>query len=395
MWNLSQNDTEIPPQPLRPAPAPGTTQTAQNTKIVTFSVNLENEAPYVRDSNKENGNMFRTSGILQSNLKRPVDIPVLEAPPQAKVTNNVKASATATAIPRPVVKKSPQQNGFTTEDNLQILSGSSDSDPEQIQQRANNTNPFLDNIPKTQEPNNTALNTTNHKTTITTTKEPTIANPFVETNPNINEESSSNIEDHFAEKGFDLPKCFRNRSFSETEAPDKEESATISLRNITNAFHSTSNNAPNPGNPFSHVARKIKGPHMLQKTISEDFLFRKIGSGTLPQNGNANVNGGNNTWSFGRLLMHEDASFNLWRRNSSQTSLDSGSMASLDGNNLERAISCDSVDSDLSTTGFNSDLDQSTYTQITGYLCVGLHYDKCVLGGTYISKFSALSEIKL
>ncbi|KAI8127921.1 Synaptotagmin-12 [Lucilia cuprina] len=374
LWNLSQNESEIPPQPLRPAPAPCSSQTAGSvghTKIVTFSVNLENESPFVSQHNsRENGDMFR-SGILQSNLKRPVDIPVLEAPPQTKLTNNIVASQTATAIPRPVVKKSPQQNGFYKEDNpQQLLSGSSDSDPDQLQ-RANNTNPFLENLPKTQ-PNSTALKSNNQ----TTTNEPaiTIANPFVETH-NINDVTSSNIEDHFSEKGLGLPRTFRNRSFSETVADDKEESATISLRNLTNAFHTSPNTTPNPGNPFSHVARKIKGPHMLQKTISEDFLFRKIGTA---QNANGVINGNNgtNTWSFGRLLMQEDASFNLWRRNSSQTSLDSGSMASLDGVNLERAISCDSVDSDLSTTGFTSDFDQSTYTQITGYLCVGLHYDK-------------------
>lgn len=375
MWNLSQNDSEIPPQPLRPAPAPCSSQStasASHTKIVTFSVNLENESPFVSQNAKENGNMFRAS-ILQSNLKRPVDIPVLEAPPQSKNSNNVVASVTTTAIPRPVAKKSPQQNGFFVEDNPKILSSSSDSDPEQLQ-RSNNTNPFLENLPKTQ-PNNTAL-----KSNLTTTNnEPgtTMANPFVETNININD-ASLTIEDNFSEKSIGLPRPFRNRSFSETETPDKEEAATISLRNLTNAFHTSANNSPNPGNPFSHVARKIKGPHMLQKTISEDFLFRNIGSGSCGQNGNSGINGNNggNTWSFGRLLMHEDASFNLWRRNSSQTSLDSGSMGSLDGVSLERAISCDSVDSDLSTTGFNSDFDQSTYTQITGYLCVGLHYDK-------------------
>ncbi|TMW43712.1 hypothetical protein DOY81_011210, partial [Sarcophaga bullata] len=75
---------EIPPQPLRPAPAPVSSQSIANaghTKIVTFSVNLENEGPYVSHqqySHKENNDMFR-SNILQSNLKRPVDIPVLEA----------------------------------------------------------------------------------------------------------------------------------------------------------------------------------------------------------------------------------------------------------------------------------------------------------------------------
>ncbi|TMW43711.1 hypothetical protein DOY81_011209 [Sarcophaga bullata] len=300
-------------------------------------------------------------------------------------TTNTTASTlpAATAIPRPVVKKSPQHNGFYVEEDNPLNLSSSDSDPDQLQRANNtNTNPFLESIPNTQTTITTATTTTNNTALkpnqTTTNKEPTtsIANPFHEATTN----STATVEDNFCEKGFNLPKSFRNRSFSETETPDKEESSTISLRNLTNAFHNTNSVSPNPGNPFSHVARKIKGPHMLQKTISEDFLFRKIGSNPCAQNGNSILmngnNGGNTTWSFGRLLMHEDASFNLWRRNSSQTSLDSGSMVSLDGVNLEHAISCDSVDSDMSTTGFNSDMDQSTYTQITGYLCVGLHYDK-------------------
>ena len=394
LWNISQTESEIPPQPLRPAPAPVSSQSLTNntsqTKIVTFSVNLENEGPYVSHqqySHKENNDMFR-SNILQSNLKRPVDIPVLEAPPQTKMSTNTTASIPATAIPRPVVKKSPQHNGFYVEEDNPLNLSSSDSDHDQLQRANNtntNTNPFLESLPKTLNVITTATTTTTttNNTALkpnqtTTNKEPatSISNPFHEATIN----STATIEDNFCEKGFDLPKSFRNRSFSETETPDKEESSTISLRNLTNAFHNTNTVGPNPGNPFSHVARKIKGPHMLQKTISEDFLFRKIGSNPCAQNGNSVLmngnNGGNNTWSFGRLLMQEDASFNLWRRNSSQTSLDSGSMASLDGINLEHAISCDSVDSDMSTTGFNSDLDQSTYTQITGYLCVGLHYDK-------------------
>ncbi|GBP16553.1 hypothetical protein EVAR_73532_1 [Eumeta japonica] len=167
---MAQNDSEIPPQPLRPAPAPCSAQSSQNpvnnTKIVTFSVNLENEAPF---AGPHNGNMFRTN-VLQSNLKRAVDIPVLEAPPQTKTSNNVVASVAATAIPRPVVKKYPQQNIHHMDDNPKTSSSSSDSDVDQLQ-RANNTNPFLEILS-----NNTAL-----KPNQTTTKEPAtpMANPLL------------------------------------------------------------------------------------------------------------------------------------------------------------------------------------------------------------------------
>jgi len=129
----------------------------------------------------------------------------------------------------------------------------------------------------------------------------------------------------------------------------------------------------------------------LQKTISEDYLFRKLGingfspmangNGTGSGSGSGHVNGnGNGTWSFGRSLLRQDSTLSLGmglgRRNSSQISLDSGSGSvanSMEGINLERAISCDSVTSD--STFFLEQLDQP-YTQITGYLCIGLNYDK-------------------
>lgn len=138
----------------------------------------------------------------------------------------------------------------------------------------------------------------------------------------------------------------------------------------------------NANNPFTGLTQRVKGPHMLQKTISEDYLFRKLGMVNghhqLPNghvNGNANGNGngnGNSTWCFGRSLLRQESSISLGlgRRNSSQMSLD----GSLEGINLEHAISCDSVNSDASSLCLDQ-LDQP-YTQITGYLCVGLQFEK-------------------
>lgn len=392
LWNLPQTETEIPPQPLRPAPAPAPAPTTPpilnsgQTKIVTFSLQLTDESPSV--STRQPSDMFRPTSILQASPKQNMEIPTLEAPPKPKMAfNHVTTTIPASAIPRPVIKKSPQQNGFSIEDNPYSFK-SSISEDTHLQGANNNTNPFLENLPKsTTTRSNTALSNKQTMTNNQRAQASTPANPFVEPLSEPVEQPSSPVKrDHFQYNESPMY-TFRNRSYSQTEVPDKD-SSTISLKNLANVFHNPIQSVPNPGNPFTRVARKIKGPHMLQKTISEDFLFRKFGYGFGgQQNGNGHENGNgngiandagatNSSWNFRSLLMQEDAPFNLWRRNSSQTSLNSESLTSLDGGNLERAISCESVDSDYASLDYNNEYDQSTYTQITGYLCVALHYEK-------------------
>uniref|UniRef100_A0A1I8MB26 C2 domain-containing protein n=1 Tax=Musca domestica TaxID=7370 RepID=A0A1I8MB26_MUSDO len=446
LWNLGQNDLEIPPQPLRPAPAPGPPAAASSpaggssqTKIVTFSLQLTNECP-AGISNQEPINIFRSSnGVSALKHSSPIEIPPLEAPPKPKATtnhNNINpggnghgnAGIPATAIPRPVVKKSPQQNGFSLEDNPYSFKSSVMRQDKHPLQRANtnifsssmsnsnnsnnNTNPFLENTAKTNC--NNALNINQIPTTTTTMTNDDIpvqkttaattttipANPFIEETKyhTISSYRKPSLASHneIPPPPSSASFTFRSRSYSQAEVPTKDgdDSPIISLKNLANVFQNPGQSLPNPGNPFAHVARKIKGPHMLQKTISEDFLFRKFGysgfggrGGEAAQtnglngqhvNGNDMGNGGSgSSWNFSRFLMQEDTPFGLWRRNSSQTSLNSGSMTSLvDGGKLERAISCESVDSDYESLGYSNDFDQSTYTQITGYLCVGLNYDK-------------------
>ncbi|XP_061386086.1 uncharacterized protein LOC133320998 [Musca vetustissima] len=421
LWNLAQNDLEIPPQPLRPAPAPGPPAAASTppavsnqTKIVTFSLQLTNECPA---TNPEPINIFRSTNG-HSSLKRasPMEIPPLEAPPKPKaatsstttnhVNTNIGGNGHAgngtipnTAIPRPVVKKSPQQNGFSLEDNPYSFNSSVVMRQDKPPLQRANTNIFT-TVNKTTMTNDIP----EIKPTTTTTATTIPVNPFIEETKyhTISSYRKPSLASH-----NEVPPppsaaafTFRSRSFSQTEVPTKDESPMISLKNLANVFQNPTQSLPNPGNPFAHVARKIKGPHMLQKTISEDFLFRKFGYSGFGGSGGGGSGGGgsgagtqhnglnghqlngndgnsSSTWNFSRFLMQEDTPFGLWRRNSSQTSLNSGSMTSLvDGGKLERAISCESVDSDYESLGYSNDFDQSTYTQITGYLCVGLNYDK-------------------
>lgn len=309
---------------------------------------------------RSSSNSASSNGIIP----QPLGAPPIAAARLNSLSNG--KSATASAIPRPMSKRQIlMMNGIVRDSEK---SSDSDSSPDaktpcsvgkpaekMLARRNSSTNPFLcensldENVPPA---------------TIEIADETNInGNPFSTCALNKNESIQ--------------PKMFRNRSLSETESE---------LKNLTNKI---SNNTSNllklqaGSNPFNGLKQKVKGPHMLQKTISEDFLFRKLGLNNSNTNINSNFNGANNTtggsasasngtWSFGRnLLTRQDSNFSLGRRNSSIFSLDL--LGSLDNINLERTTSCDSVNSDSSV--FVSNLDQP-YTQITGSLCVGLNYDK-------------------
>ncbi|EDW86248.1 uncharacterized protein Dwil_GK17047 [Drosophila willistoni] len=302
LWNLPQADAAIPPQPLRPAPAPNSA--GPGSKTVTFSFSNE-----IRNGGGE--------------LPQP-----LEAPPAAPLRLSTSASImqTGTAIPRPLAKRqvSLQQvivSRKPTEENTEQSQQPEDERrvPPILKRRNSSTNPFLCE-------------------SLDSTATPTTPNPAPATSPPS------------------PPQQDNGNPFAETT---NSQPPTNRLFKLSGAC---------PSNPFT----RLKGPHLLQKTISEDYLFRKLGAG-IHANGNAAISAnGNSTWSFGRSLLRQESSISLGlgRRNSSQSSLDSGS---LDGGlNLGRGISCDSVNSDSSL--FLDQLDQP-YTQITGYLCVGLQYD--------------------
>lgn len=145
-----------------------------------------------------------------------------------------------------------------------------------------------------------------------------------------------------------LKRHFRNRSFSDTETtvPDLR-----TFTNSSNYFKSQSTN------PF------LDKNSLMHKTFSENYLFKN--------NNTYNISNNNEIMNFGRSLSRQESNFPLGRRNSSQSSLDEkGSMESI---NLQRALSCDSVNSESSVV--LSDLEQTT-PQVTGYLCVGLQCDK-------------------
>ncbi|XP_018796620.1 PREDICTED: uncharacterized protein LOC108973671 [Bactrocera latifrons] len=454
LWNLAgeaEVDANIPPQPLRPAPAPGTQPPASagHIKTVTFSFQQISETT----PNHETGAPGRSNGgdtpYKRSSMKcTNAAIPKpLDAPPPPRLSASSSALS-ASAIPRPVAKRQVSLqnvgNGAsvmgghvvdavttpTTIQETEALSSTTTTittttqantndqhnhnHPKTLKRRNSSTNPFLCESAESLPESNTALqqqqstqfytnastqnidnNNSNNNNlnghishgcseapSPTTTNMNGSCNPFYsESAPRATDAiavdansttptalSAKSLQQQFQE--------FRNRSFSTTEASAKDselKSLSSGLRRLTQ----------NSTNPFTGLTQRVqKGPHMLQKTISEDFLFRKLGVNAgathnvqTTAHGTPNTSGnGNTTWTFGRSLLRQDSLMSLGRRNSSQCSLDSTTSGSMEGINLERAISCDSVNSDTSSV-FVGELDQP-YTQITGYLCVGLQYDK-------------------
>ncbi|XP_036227562.2 uncharacterized protein Syt12 [Bactrocera oleae] len=450
LWNLAgegEVDSNIPPQPLRPAPAPGTQPPASagHIKTVTFSFQQINETT----PNHETGSYGRSNGgdtpYKRSSMKcTNAAIPKkLDAPPPPRLSASSSALS-ASAIPRPVAKRqvSLQNVGngaavmgrhmmetITTATTIQETEALSSTNtttttqantndqynhnhPKTLKRRNSSTNPFLCESAESLPESNTALqqqqsiqcytnggmqNIANNNSnnlnghisngcseapSPTTTNINGSCNPFysesapretdmiaVDTNNTTPTAlSAKSLQQQFQE--------FRNRSFS-TDQASAEDSE---LKSLSNGLRRLTQNSTNP---FAGLTQRVqKGPHMLQKTISEDFLFRKLGvnagaahNAQTTAHGTPNTSGnGNTTWTFGRSLLRQDSLMSLGRRNSSQCSLDSTTCGSMEGINLERAISCDSVNSDTSSV-FVGELDQP-YTQITGYLCVGLQYDK-------------------
>ncbi|BFG02805.1 uncharacterized protein DMAD_02215 [Drosophila madeirensis] len=339
LWNLPQGDVGIPPQPLRPAPAPAPNSAGPSSKTVTFSFSQVNE---LASPTADEPELLDRRSCLRSPLRTVVPQP-LEAPPPPRLTTSASVNLSATAIPRPIAKRqvSLQQGINRSGEQNAVGAGQlvAQVEPQAVveverrtpalKRRNSSTNPFLCESVEHVQPGPTEA------PAATSTPTPT-ANPAAAAAPH------------------------NGNPFVESQ----------SLSSRLLKFHNTTN-------PFTGLGQRVKGPHMLQKTISEDYLFRKLGMNGPLVNGHSQANGnGNGTWSFGRSLMRQEStlSLGLGRRNSSQVSLDTGSAAgSLEGINLEHAISCDSVNSD--STLFLDQLDQP-YTQITGYLCIGLHYDK-------------------
>ncbi|XP_017052098.1 uncharacterized protein LOC108095502 isoform X2 [Drosophila ficusphila] len=353
IWNLPPADVGIPPQPLRPAPAP-------NGKTVTFSFSQVNEVTEVSEVSEvnevnemtPNGDHERRSCLRMNGSAVGVLPQPLEAPPPPRLTTSASVNLTGTAIPRPIAKRQVSLQQVGQDKPLVTPAVEIERKAPALKRRNSSTNPFLCESTEQMPPSNP------------------IGDPLNATMVSLESTTIS------AGEGSPVKLVLPPREATPHNGNPFVESQSLSSR-LMKLHNSTTN-------PFTGLTQRVKGPHLLQKTISEDYLFRKLGvnNGSMA-NGNggaAQANGnGNGTWSFGRSLLRQDSTLSLGmglgRRNSSQISLDSGSgsvAGSLEGINLERAISCDSVTSD--STLFLDQLDQP-YTQITGYLCIGLHYD--------------------
>ncbi|XP_032581001.1 uncharacterized protein LOC6618666, partial [Drosophila sechellia] len=341
-------------------------------KTVTFSLSQVNEVTtpgeQVTSNDQERRSCLRQNGGTANGAGGGGVLPQpLEAPPPPRLTASTSVNLSGTAIPRPIAKRQvslqPATNGGgQPEQPVVTPTREGERKTPALKRRNSSTNPFLcestEQIPSNpiSEPLNATVASLEN-TTISASESTPITAPLA--TPNAPAATDTPPTTHHNGNPF-------------------VESQSLSSRLLK--IHNTTN-------PFTGLSQRVKGPHLLQKTISEDYLFRKLGvnspmangNGTGPGSGHVNGNG-NGTWSFGRSLLRQDSTLSLGmglgRRNSSQVSLDShaGSVpGSMEGINLERAISCDSVTSD--STLFLDQLDQP-YTQITGYLCVGLNYDQ-------------------
>ncbi|XP_016924083.2 uncharacterized protein Syt12 [Drosophila suzukii] len=373
MWHLPHSNIRIPPPPNRPAPHPNKTVTFALSQVNEVTVTTTSEMPNPVDQERRSCLRLNAATVGGAGGGGGVLPQPLEAPPPARLTTALPVNLSGTAIPRPIAKRqvSVQQGingGGQPEKTVVTPTPEVERKAPALKRRNSSTNPFLCESTE-QLPSNPTSDPL--EVTVASLQNATISGiPNATPKPPIDTAPAPTVP-----APVEPPTTHHNGNpFVETQSLS---SRLLKLHNTTN--------------PFTGLSQRVKGPHLLQKTISEDYLFRKLGingfspmangNGTGSGSGSGHVNGnGNGTWSFGRSLLRQDSTLSLGmglgRRNSSQISLDSGSGSvanSMEGINLERAISCDSVTSD--STFFLEQLDQP-YTQITGYLCIGLNYDK-------------------
>lgn len=143
LWNLPQSDVSIPPQPLRPAPAPNSAGPA--TKTVTFSFTQSQEPA---DPEPQSSCLRQNGSLANGVLPQP-----LEAPPPPRLTTSASVNLSATAIPRPIAKRQVSSGGQAlngmSQDPLPEVEQQPEILPEMerripaLKRRNSSTNPFL------------------------------------------------------------------------------------------------------------------------------------------------------------------------------------------------------------------------------------------------------------
>lgn len=386
-WNVSTKEVEIPPQPLRPAPKPEASIVILTTKEQSFV------------DSKSHSASFQKSSVIP----RPIPRKQLSAP--ASNTNNnptmntLESLKTFSAVNTPKTSTNPfisdlkmcrseqlcnsNNNPFWNEpvnepifnfeptNNKSILD---ECDPlKQAEERINILEASTSGINKKNRVKRNYAFDENEKVTEDKVKEiigkgrlngtATSCERIDKCSSLGNIKSTEVLKILSDEKPLDsastclttkLRQQFKNRSLSETEA-------SIMPQWLNDRIAQTSSVA--------------KSKVILKKTVSETFL------GQL---------------SFSRGIYDSNPSIfynnkNIFRQ-ASESSIDSVSSLPSTGNprklSLKRVASCESVSSQSSV--LLEDLEQ-TVPQITGYLCIGLQYDKCV-SNTFSIRYFKFTE---
>ncbi|XP_037921142.1 uncharacterized protein LOC119657996 isoform X1 [Hermetia illucens] len=384
-WNLPQND--IPPQPLRPAPAPAPSQISTKPKTPPQDTKPPNKQRSL-DSVEHLASTVIPRPVAKRQLSSPAkspngakeQLPINLSETVSKIQNGYKTSSTnpflnGTLRSLHELPDNQKNSGHTEKRELELLHKSNIKNPFTVDcvqkaKECSNANIFTQPAPKTDvdsklffdfepakitslldrssltEPPRETINSVSsspHGTIIEECEEKQTSPDSLFTETQKQPEPPS--KDTFNDIEKLLKTNFRNRSFSETEVTDGDLHKIFSR----NGEFIKTPSGLSCTNPFLDKST-------MHKTFSEDHLTKN----------------GNQTWSFGRSLLRQESSISLGRHNTSQTSLDS-ERGSMDSINLQRAISCDSVSSESSVV--LADLEQVA-PAVTGMLCVGLQYDK-------------------
>ncbi|XP_055681213.1 synaptotagmin 1 [Lutzomyia longipalpis] len=387
LWNIPIND--IPPQPLRPAPSSPSAIVSPKAQIAHQQRPPKSEARPIKQQSMEQKTVSASMAIPRPVTRRQLSTPISSSPFSPLL--NVPGSMHKTNCAKKSMSTNPFLNeslGSTVVDN-QVATGVLES-----------INPF--EVKKVSGDSVAAANkveTESHLSdvfTFDTTKinelllmeeeNTTVKNALLEAEGSIKKLESVTLDDRKHRQDYEeflrqqnelnwnkvresskkKNPPIRNRSLSETEASAEKK---LSQSPKDPAVPST--------NPFVTDSSIV-----LHKTASENYLQQYSGQVM----GIRSTRAMQNAWGLSKEKTKRNIS-------GSQSSLSESEVSTVMSNeNLYRAVSCESVSSQSSVV--LADLEEPTIPSVTGYLCIGLHYDKNTISDEGVELIVTVLEAK-
>uniref|UniRef100_A0A1B0D4K6 C2 domain-containing protein n=1 Tax=Phlebotomus papatasi TaxID=29031 RepID=A0A1B0D4K6_PHLPP len=383
LWNIPIND--IPPQPLRPAPTSPSAITSPKIQTSHQQRPPKNETRPVKQQSLEpkttvSPSMAIPRPVTRRQLSTPVSgssfSPVLNVPGNMHKTNCAKRSMSTnpflngtlddTADNQTVKEESELINPF---EERKISEGGNKSDKESYMSEIFTFDTTKINELLLMEEENT-----------------TVKNALLEAEGSIKKLESVTLDDR--KHRLDYEEFLRRQNelnWNKVRESSKKKNPPIRNRSLSETEASGKKHTPSDTdcmvqstNPFMTDTSTV-----LHKTASENYLQQYSGQVI----GMRSTRAMQNAWGLTKMDKTKRS------LSGSQSSLAESEVSTMLSNEtLYRAVSCESVSSESSVV--LADLEEPSAPPATGYLCIGLHYDKNTVSDEGVELIVTVLEAK-